>query len=176
VKRNERLFVIYYLGKAKGNATEAAKLAGFGSNRNSSGWHGHQLLKKPKIREAIDAKLDQIAMSQEEVLVRLSERAASSAEDFVTVRDKDDPHALPYLDLRKARRRGQLGNVKKLKTTRSPGNDPQEVTEVEVHDALPALALLMKFYGLGESPPPPDDAANPVGEILGRIRKKADGP
>lgn len=149
----EKLFVNYYLGRCKGNATRAALLAGFGSNANSAGVFAFRLLRKVKIREAIDAKLDEIAMTEEEVLLRISQRAASSAEHFIIFHRPESPDALPSLDLTKAKRRGQLGSLKKLKTTRTSGDHPQEVTEVEIHDALPALALLAKFHGLLDPKP-----------------------
>lgn len=133
-----------------GNVAKAASEAGYGSTCKSSHVLGMRLLEKVGIRRAVESRLKALAMSQDEVLARIAERAASSAEDFVTVRDKDNPHALPYLDLRKARRQGQLGNIKKLKTKRTPGDHPQEITEVEVHDGLPALVFLAKCYGLGE--------------------------
>jgi phage terminase small subunit len=151
VKLKERLFIKYYLGRAKGNATLAAQLAGYGSNANSSHVLGSRLLRKVTIREAIDAKLDKATMPDEEILARLAERAASSAEDFLTFSKDAAPDTLPRLDLRRARRKGKLGNIKKIKSTRSGDDDPHEVTEVEIHDALPALALLARIRGLGET-------------------------
>lgn len=87
-------------------------------------------------------------MPEEEVLMRISERASSSAEHFVTFHHPESPDALPFLDLNRAKRKGQLGNLKKIKTRRTPGDYPQEITEVEIHDALPALLLLAKYHGL----------------------------
>jgi hypothetical protein len=46
------------------------------------------------------------------------------------------------------RHRGKLGNLKKMKANRTGGDDPLEVVEVELYDALPALALLAKIHGL----------------------------
>lgn len=144
MKWRERLFVTYYLGKANGNGTEAARWAGIPAPTEGA----YRLLRKAHIRAAIAAKLDQIAMPEEEVLARLSDRAASSGEDFITLRSRTDPSALPHLDITKAARRGKLGSIKKIKTTRTPGDYPMEITEVEVYDALPALKILAQFHGL----------------------------
>ncbi len=140
------MFVIYYLGRAKANGAAAARLAGYADPARDA----YDLMIKREIREAIDAKIDQIGMTEEEVLIRISERAESGMEHFVTFNPDGSPHSLPSLDLRKARRKGQLGNIKKIKTTRTPGDNPMEITEVEVHDSLPALALLAKIHGLTE--------------------------
>ena len=48
----QRLFVSAYLGEANGNATEAARIAGYAD----PGIRGHELVKNSKIRAAIDAK------------------------------------------------------------------------------------------------------------------------
>lgn len=143
-------FVAFYLGKAAGNATAAARMAGYLQSDGALRVTASRLLTNANVAAAIQSKLDTIMMSQEEVLLRLSERAASSAEDFVRFDKDGPPESLPKLDLRKARRRGKLGNLKKFKASRRGVDDPLEIVEVEIHDALPALALLAKFHGLDE--------------------------
>lgn len=168
--RNERLFVIFYLGKAKGNATLAAALAGYKHPRRI----GNRLSTKVHIREAIEAKLNEVAMSEEEVLIRLSERAASDPGAFIRFNADGSPDQLPALDLTRARRKGQLGNLKKIKTRRTPGDNPMEITEVELYDALPALALLAKYHGLIDKGKVEDEtAADPIEEIAKRGRSQA---
>jgi phage terminase small subunit len=50
----QRRFVEAYMGEAKGNATQAAVIAGYGAdNRNSAAARASQLLDEPKIQEAI---------------------------------------------------------------------------------------------------------------------------
>lgn len=173
----ERRFVNYYLGKAKGNGTLAARLAGYDHPRQLA----VRLLSKVNIREAIESTLVLEAMDAAEVLSRLADRARSGAGDFLRFDPDAGPDKMPALDLRKAKRRGQLGNIKKLKTSRAAGDDPLEVVEVEIHDSLPALALLAKYHGLttprgdddrAEAPPRiaiPDSDARPEAHA-------ADGP
>lgn len=154
MKAKERLFVSHYLGKAQGNGTLAATLAGY----NHPAQLAYQLLKKLHIREAIETKLARVAMESDEVLARLADRARADAGDFLTF-GPPAPDSHPWLDLHRARRRGSLGNLRKIKqTTRtiSRGEDlpPEEerTIEVEIHDAMPALALLAKFHGLDKLP------------------------
>jgi hypothetical protein len=66
----ERLFVVAYLGEHKGNASAAALAAGYSDHRQ--GWRA---LQRPRVRAAIDARLDRAALSADEVLARLSEVA-----------------------------------------------------------------------------------------------------
>lgn len=65
------------------NASAAAREAGY--SERSAGAIGHELLKKPEIRAAIDARLDELKMSADEVLTRLSEQARASLGDFVQI-------------------------------------------------------------------------------------------
>lgn len=55
----ERKFVEAYLGEAAGNATRAARLAGYSGSYSALGVAGFENLKKPKIREVIAQLLDQ---------------------------------------------------------------------------------------------------------------------
>lgn len=149
----QRLFVAYYLGKAKGNGTLAARLAGYGSPTEAAS----RLLTFAKVKAAIEAKLAEVAMSSDEVLARLSDLAATTAADFSRFDADKSPDRLPALDLRKAKRRGKLASVKKLKAKQAGPDDPAVIVEVELHDAHKALALLAKYHGLldgkgGEKP------------------------
>jgi phage terminase small subunit len=51
----QRRFVEAYMGKAMGNATEAARLAGYKGNRVTLAKVGEENLKKPQIKKAITA-------------------------------------------------------------------------------------------------------------------------
>jgi hypothetical protein len=140
-----KLFVIYYLGKAQGNGTLAATMAGFRDPASEAS----NLLKNPKISQAIAAHLDKAAMSAEETLVRISRLAAIDVGNFLSFNPDADPQKdpVPVLDLRKARRRDQLCGIKKIKAVDRP-NDLPRVFEVEVNDPIKALALLAKYHGL----------------------------
>lgn len=143
----ERQFVSYYLGKAQGNGTLAATMAGY----TQPGQTAYRLLKKGQISRAVDARLAKAEISADEVLARLSVLAQTDATDFLTFDPDSHPNKPPRLDFRKAKRRGRLCAIKKLKATRVDRGDdsePLEVVEVEFHDPHKALALLGKFHGL----------------------------
>lgn len=54
----QRKFVEAYMGRANGNATEAARLAGYSGNQRTLISIGCENLTKPDIRKAIDARVD----------------------------------------------------------------------------------------------------------------------
>ena len=173
----ERLFIEFYLGKANGNATEAARLAGYT-------WpdkQGPRLVGKSRVRAAIDARVSEVAMSAEEVLSRLSELAAGDLGEFIHV----DGEGGFRFDLQKAKRLGKLHLLKKLRnkveTRREKrGVDDQGVPiietvvtehiEIELHDPESPLEKLGRYHGLwkdredaadapGSSTVPPEVAA-----------------
>jgi len=133
LNHRQRLFVEAYLGDAAGNASEAARIAGYAH----PGQVGERLLKKVEIRSAIDARLAQAAMGANEVLARLSAMAAGDLSDFIKV----DADGEPSLDLAKARRRKKLGLVKKLTPTKFGWS-------IEMYDAMAALEKLGRYHGL----------------------------
>lgn len=130
----QRLFVSYYLGESGGNATDAARRAGYRECEVT----GHRLLRKAKVRAAIDACLEGAALTADEVLARLSEMASGSLGSFVEIR----PDGTWSLDLAKAKRLRKLGLIKKLKAK------PDGTTEIELHDPQAALDKLAKYHGL----------------------------
>lgn len=56
LNERERRFVESYMGEAAGNATKAAELAGYSAK--TAGQIGHRLLKKVKVRKAIESRVD----------------------------------------------------------------------------------------------------------------------
>lgn len=129
----QRLFVSYYLGESNGNATDAARRAGFAHPNVQSA----RLLVNVSIRVAIDARLDEAAIPAKEVLARLSDMAAADMGDFVSV-DKAGGFAL---DLKRAKLQGRLHLVKKLSHTKYG-------VAIELHDAQAALEKLGRHRGL----------------------------
>lgn len=170
----QRLFVSYYVGKARGNATLAARLAGFGSPRMA----GPRLMQNDVILEAIEAKVSAVAMEADEVLARLSRQASSDMGDFLA--PPHDPDDAPRFDFVKAKRRDQLGNIKTIKRTTKTihrGDAPPEVevkVELQVFDPRPALETLAKFHGLTYEPEP-EDVKKMSREELERIAKGEGG-
>ncbi len=72
----QRLFVEAYLGPAAGNATQAAKAAGYAEH----GVTGCRLLRNAKVRELIEGRVEQAAMDANRVLTQVSAIAEQSAE------------------------------------------------------------------------------------------------
>lgn len=165
----ERLFVSYYLGRAQGNGTLAARLAGY----RDPAVVAFRLLRKSHISDAIENKLNKVGMDQEEVLMRIARLARADAGDFMRFDELDGP---PKLDMLKAKRRGQLGCVKKLKATRVGGDDPLEIVETELFAPIEALKILAKMHGMLEdkSEQRPDSGLAAAAEILRERQRSRD--
>lgn len=165
----ERLFVAYYLGKAKGNGTLAAQMAGYCVPTESA----YRLLRKDHISDAIEKKLNKVEMDQEEVLMRLSRLARADAGDFLRFDSLDGP---PKLDMIKAKRRDQLGCIKKLKATRVGGDDPLEIVETELFAPIEALKIFAKMHGMLEdkSEQRPDSGFAAAVELLRERQRSRD--
>lgn len=131
----QRLFVLYYLGESQGNASDAARRAGYPAA--GARVTGARLLTNANIRAAIDAKLAEAAIPADEVLARLSDHATTSLGDFLKI----DKRGTVRLDFRQAKRRGRLPCVKKLKRGKYGW-------ELELYDAQAALVQLGKYHGL----------------------------
>ncbi len=139
----ERLFVEHYI--IHWNAAKAARLAGYSAK--SAGEIGYENLIKPHIAEAIEAKIARVAMSADEVLVRLAEHARGDIGDFFDV----DKSGNWKVDLKKAKRNKKLRLIKKIETTTQlVGKDqiPETTVKFELYDAQSALALLGKHHKL----------------------------
>lgn len=132
----QRLFVAAYLGGAKGNATEAARMAGYAVPHPN----GFKVLRLPAVRAAVEAQLKSAAMPAAEVLARLSEIASADIYDFITV----DRKGGWKVDLRKARKAEKTGLIKKIK-------DTEHGTEIELHSPLEALKELARVHGLSRA-------------------------
>lgn len=138
----QRQFVEAYLGAANGNATEAARIAGYQ-------WPdrlGARLVGKSSIRVAIDARLADSALPTSEILARLSDMATGSIEDFITINAKGGYR----VDFAKAKRLGKLHLIKEIRPTK-------EGVAIKLHDAKAALDQLGKFRGLWDSKGQTDD-------------------
>jgi hypothetical protein len=68
----QRRFVESYLGSAGGNATEAARLAGYAGGGSTLAQVGHENLRKPQIARTVEARLQKAAMETDEILSELS--------------------------------------------------------------------------------------------------------
>ena len=137
----QTLFVLAYLGPANGNATQAARLAGYEQEGIGLRVQGHDNLTNPNIRAAIDRYLEERIMTTDEILSRLADQARSG--DFV---DQDADGQMVF-DAAAAKRSGKLHVVKKIKrkTRRVLGGREIVTTEdLELYDAQAALVHLGK--------------------------------
>jgi hypothetical protein len=137
----QELFVEAYLGAAKGNATEAARLAGYKGSDQTLAQVGAENLRKPHIAALIGKRVETEAMEADEVLQLLSDHARASLADFLTFPDNGRS---PFVDLAKAQKLGKLHLIKKLDTHELTGT----VKTIWLHDAQSALALLGKYHKL----------------------------
>lgn len=79
------------------NATGAAARAGYKGSRAVLASMGSENLRKPKIREKIDAILEEKAMTAKEVVFRLSRQARGSMADFLE-RGEDGRYQSPRVN------------------------------------------------------------------------------
>ena len=129
----QKLFVEAYLGEASGNASEAARIAGY----TNPATIGYRLLKKSMVRAAINRRLRTKAMGTDEILSRLSEFASGSLEHFIDL----TPDGGWTLNLARAKKASKLGLLKKLKMGRYG-------PEIEIHSPLDALEKLARYHGM----------------------------
>ena len=152
-----RVFVLAYLDCL--NKTEAASRAGYAKPHPE----GSRLLQNATVKEAARLGFERMAMQKDEVIARISTIASASLEDFLTLEaapvtddskfpdygqpqtpDGEEKPATPHpghwrLDLAKAKRRGVLGALKKLKWG-------EHGPEIELYSALEAQQLLGKYH------------------------------
>jgi phage terminase small subunit len=129
VTYRQRLFAFHYLGAANGNATEAARLAGYSYPNSRTA----RLLADPEIQEAIQAGLAEVAMTAQEVLARLSDEAAGLPEECLNDNGT--------IDIKKLKEMGLSHLVKKSIMT-------GEGIRVELYDAQAAKVHLGRHHKL----------------------------
>ncbi len=137
-------FVDAYLGKANGNATEAARIAGYAVPRQQ----GHENLTKPDISAEIARRYAERCPSPDEVLARLGDHARGSLEPFVS-----QSGDRVCVDITTEAAASKLHLVKKLKTKERSGGRGDDrwtetETEIELHDPQAALVHLGRHYKL----------------------------
>lgn len=131
--RKQHLWIDFYLGETNGNASEAARLAGY-SDPGQSGWMNK---KNIEIQDEIDRRLAAHSLSSTEVLSRLAEQARGPSEFIEWL----DP-SRPYVNIERAKALNKLHLVKSIKYT----NSGQCI--VEFYDAQAALVQLGRYHKL----------------------------
>ena len=153
----QKIFIDAYLSNGF-NATEAARTAKYKGNENTLSSVGYENLRKPEISVIINERLNEAAMSANEVMARLSKIARGDVNDLL---DDDGK-----FDLAKARRLKRTGLLKKLKNKRTSkrvdsiteGDEDNRETletalvyeevEFEMYSAHEALRDLGKYHKL----------------------------
>jgi len=131
------------------NATEAYQRVYQRASYDTARANAATLLADTNISEVIRKRIEENAMSADEVLKRLGEQARGSIGDFVSIKD-----GLPFVDFSLAQDKIHL--VKKLKTKTKTytlkGDEDKSITETDVefelYDAQSALVHLGKHHGL----------------------------
>lgn len=146
----ERKFVAEYL--LDQNGTQAAKRAGFKGSENALGVRAHELLRKSKIRAAVDAGLkrqnDEIlarvakkteaeAVSKERLIERLSAIAFSDIGEAF----QPDANGKLTMTIQQMKASGFSKLIRKMKVL--PGGK----VEVDLHSVLPAIEMIAKMNG-----------------------------
>lgn len=122
------------------NATQAAIRAGYSEKTAYS--IGSENLKKPEIAEVIRARMNEAAMSADEVLFHLAQIARGDMGEFIN----DDTLSV---NIRVAQEKGKMHLVKKVKYVTRVEDDAQtDTVEFELYDKLKALELLGKTQGM----------------------------
>jgi hypothetical protein len=138
----------------------AALVAGYGEEFAYE--QGSHLLSKPSIRAEIQRRMDELVMSADEALVRLSKQARGSMADFIELTPSG-----PVFNFEKAEALGSMGLIKELKTKTkvanvipgkrkagdAPGEEETVVVEVmeidfKLYDAQAALKLIGQAHNV----------------------------
>lgn len=147
----EKRFVELYCGPAYMNSSAAARMLGRKGKHATR--FGSRLYRRPHVRRAIDRRLQRMAMSDGEILRRMTDLGRGTIAPFLT----EDPDGNPRVDLntRDAKRNYHL--VRRLKTKRRTmiragrGGEVEELevsVDLELHDAKDAMIQLAKMKGM----------------------------
>jgi phage terminase small subunit len=135
----QRRFIIAYLGVSNGNATDAARRAGYETDYDTLRSIGSENLTKPNIARVIARMLDEEAMPAREVLARLSRHARSSIADLF---DTGGSSRYPIFNPAKAFETGGIHGVAAIVPM------PDGSVRVEMESRQNALNLLGKYHKL----------------------------
>lgn len=142
----QKVFIDEYL--KTWNASEAARRAGYSKKTAySQGWEN---LRKPEIKAAIEARLDEVHMSADEALKLQTDIARADIGEIM------EATTFGYsLDLKKAKETGFTKLIKKIKqktvTIMGKGEEAEDTEihtiEIELHDSQTAIRDALKIHG-----------------------------
>ena len=130
----ETAFIEAYLGEALFNASEAARIAGYQHPFKA----GYAVKSRPKVKAILENRLQEMTLTANEVLARISEQATFDISDFC---DIGRGGALRF-DLAKAKKAGKLHLLMGVEYAKN-GKPVYKFA-----DAQAALFVLAKHYGL----------------------------
>jgi phage terminase small subunit len=134
----EQRFVELYVETS--NATRSALAAGYGRNYQNAGVYANRLLKKARIKDAVDRRnaelMAELDFTPDRIIAEIAKVAAVNTADFVTIDDKGHPH----IDMSGVKRR-HLAAVASIENT-------DKGVKYKLHDKLKALDMLAKMARL----------------------------
>lgn len=145
----QEVFVNEYLQDF--NATQAAIRAGYSERTARS--QGHRLLTNADISAEVKRRVDEKAMSANEVLIRLAEQARADIADFVDVWDGGFK-----INIEKALKNGKGHLIRKI------GFNQYGKPEIELHNQQSALQMIGKVHGLFT------DKVEQSGELVHKVK------
>ena len=152
VTNKQRAFCEHYI--QTWNGTEAARLAKYKGSAGTLAVVACENLRKPNIRQYIKERLQELALTSDEVLIRLSQQATSSISDFIKVDGKTDSF---IIDTEKVKEKGHL--IKKIKYTKYG-------LEIELYDSQAALVHLGRHHVLFSDRLQIDDWRSEIVQLL----------
>lgn len=129
-----RAFVDAYLANGF-NATQAAKEAGYSERTAYSS--GQRLLKNVEIADEIKRRMEEQAMSADEVIQAIGDIGRATIDDLMDV----DGSGRPVFNFKRAQAEGKLHLIKEIIPTANG-------IRVVLHDRMKALELMGKHHGL----------------------------
>lgn len=142
----QQMFIEHYLANG-GNATDAARQAGYAGSEDTLRNTGAKLVANGYIAAEIEKRVKAVKgiIGADEVLTVISAHARGDFADFVC----DDGGPIPMSE---AKRKGVSRIVKKLTF-----DTENRIRQVELYDAQTAAVTMGKYYGLWKEDAPPND-------------------
>jgi phage terminase small subunit len=134
----EQRFVELYIETS--NATRSALAAGYGRNYQNAGVYASRLLKKARIKDAVDRRnaelMIELDFTPSRIIAEIAKIAGVNSADFVTI----DDNGLPHIDMSGVKRR-HMAAVSSIENT-------EKGVKYKLHDKLKALDMLAKMARL----------------------------
>ena len=155
----QRAFVLAYV--QCWNASEAARQAGY--SHETAGSIGHENLKKPEIRVAIDRYLQDMGLTADRILAEQMALGFANADDYLIVEEGGATQARAFNELT----RSQKAAIKKIREKQTIKENPDgsmfvdRTLEYELFDKQRALDTLAKHISGREKITPPESPGKP---------------